>query len=302
MVYPALQDIHYFTVVAKTGSLARAAEQLAVSTAALSKAMKRLEHSCNARLFKRTARSIHLSEAGERFLHDAEALLNQWYAAIDNLADMTDSLTGTVVLSASAAFARIKILPLLPDFHKQFPDIVLDVRLEDHYVDLKQGDIDLLIRVGLLQDKDIIARPLMPLKIMYGATPEYLARHGKPETPQTLKQHKTIGFRLPASQHLMPWQFHQADHVFSIDLQHVFVMNSPDAIQELILQHQGIGLVNLHLAQSEIEQGKIIPLLQDWMPPHERGNYLCYLDRQWMPRKLQVVIEFLINALSGETK
>ncbi|MDX1359126.1 MAG: LysR substrate-binding domain-containing protein, partial [Clostridia bacterium] len=90
-------------------------------------------------------------------------MLDRWYGAVDDLAELADTTTGTVILSASSAFARLSILPLLPEFSRQFPGIVLDLRLEDQYVDLKNGDTDLLIRVGLLQDEDIIARPLMPL-------------------------------------------------------------------------------------------------------------------------------------------
>lgn len=298
MSLPSLQDIHYFAIVAKTGSLAAAAEQLDVSTAALSKAMRRLESACNSRLFKRTARSIHLSEAGHAFARHATHLLDRWYGAVDDLAELADTTTGTVILSASSAFARLSILPLLPEFSRQFPGIVLDLRLEDQYVDLKNGDTDLLIRVGLLQDEDIIARPLMPLDMVYGATPAYLATHGEPDNPHALKQHQTIGFRLPASKQLMPWQFQQANHVFSIDPSHRFIVNSPDAIQDLILQDQGIGLLNRHLAQPLINNGHLRPVLTDWMPPHERGIYLCYLDRQWMPRKLSSVIEFLMSQLS----
>lgn len=295
---PSLQDLHYFLVVAQQGSLARASEQLDLSTAALSKAMKRLEAVAGARLFKRTARSIHLSEAGMLMCEQAEKILRQWDDSKQALADLTDQVRGTVVISASAAFARLKLLPLVPEFKKHYPDIVLDLRLEDRFVDLKREETDLLIRVGLLDDEDIIARPLMPLDMVYGASPVYLKKHGMPDSPQALREHKTIGFRLPANGQFLPWQFFQANHIFTLELAHHMVVNSPDAIQDLILLDEGIGLLNRHLAAPLIEQGQLVPVLENWMPPNERGIYLCYLDREWMPTKQKAVIDFLMSALT----
>ena len=96
----------------------------------------------------------------------------------------------------------------------------------------------------------------------------------------------------------MPWQFQQANHVFGLELHYASIVNSPDAIQDLILMDQGIGLLNRHLAQPLIDSGQLVPVLEQWMPPHELGIYLCYLDRQWMPKKQKAVIDFLLDALS----
>jgi DNA-binding transcriptional LysR family regulator len=83
-----------------------------------------------------------------------------------------------------------------------------------------------------------------------------------------------------------------------MELNHHVVVNSPDAIQDLILLGEGVGLLNRHLAEPLIQRGELIPVLNDWMPPNERGIYLCYLDREWMPSKQKVVIEFLMSELT----
>jgi DNA-binding transcriptional LysR family regulator len=83
-----------------------------------------------------------------------------------------------------------------------------------------------------------------------------------------------------------------------MELNHHVVVNSPDAIQDLILLGEGVGLLNRHLAKPLIQRGELIPVLNDWMPPNERGIYLCYLDREWMPSKQKVVIEFLMSELT----
>ncbi|OZG74056.1 hypothetical protein BTA51_09805 [Hahella sp. CCB-MM4] len=296
---PALQDLYYFTLVAQMGSLTRAADQLDMSTAALSKAMKRLEDNHDVRLFKRSARAIVLTEAGQRLRQHSQAMLERWHQCQQELTELSEEIAGTVVINSSAALAGQLIVPLLPALKHQYPKLVIDLRLDDRYIDLKQGEVDLLIRVGLLNDEEIIARPLMPLDMIYGASPAYLAGKDAITAPQDLKHHATIGFRLPASNQLMPYQFQQANHLFSIELQHDVIVNSPDVIQSLVLADQGIGLLGRHLAQSLIDRGELIPVLADWMPQHERGIFLCYLDRQWMPKKMLAVVEFLLEKLSG---
>lgn len=293
----SLTDLDYFLAVAETASLTRAAEQCGISVPAMSKAMRRLESSLDARLLARSSQAIRLTESGHLLAARARTISREWQQGQLELARFQQQPSGTVRISASTAFARTLLLPLLPGFHAQYPDVVLDLRLDDQIVDL--GTVDLSIRVGLVEEQGMIARPLLPLGMKYGVSPKLLAQYPAPEVPEDLRSLPVIGFRLPASGRLMPWQFQRDDEIYTLDLKPVVTVNEPQAILDLIRAGMGVGLINTYMSQPLIERGELQVVLSDFMPPSERGIYLCYQSREHMPLKQRVVIDFLVAALSS---
>ena len=292
---PNLTDLEYFLRVAKLGSLSAAAEHFDLSVPGLSKAMSRLETDLGVRLFARSPRSIALTETGKSFVSDAEGMLAQWRACKENLQSAMDHPAGTVKITCASAFGRSQVVPLIKAFNDRYPDVVVDLFFDDHYVDLSRGEFDLSIRVGLLTEENIIARPLTQLTMQYCASRRFWQQFERPNRPQDLVHLPTIGFRLPASKKIMPWQFKQAGEVFSLDLKPKVIVNTPEAILDLIFQDLGVGLTNSHMTQALIASGDLIPVLEEWMPDHDRGIYLCYLNRDWMPARQRVLIDFLLE-------
>lgn len=294
----SLQDLTYFLAVAETASLTRASERCGISVPAMSKAMKRLEDSLNARLLARGSQSIKLTESGQMLAARARRIQAEWQLGQQELADFQQRPKGTVSISASVTFARMRLLPLMPTFKARFPDVVLDIQLDDRMADL--SEVDLAIRVGLVEEQGVIARPLEPLIMRYAAHSSLWKRHTRPSRPEDLHHLPVIGFRLPASKRMMPWQFQRENEIYTLDLTPEIVVNEPLAVLELIQVGLGIGLINPYMSQPSIDSGELDIVLAEFMPPNERGTFLCYQSREHLPLKQRVVIDFLMAELSGQ--
>lgn len=294
---PSLQELDYFLAVVDTGSLTRAADRCGISVPAMSKAMKRLETTLDARLFARGHQALRLTESGQLLAARARTIQSEWRLGQRELTAFQSRPSGRVSISASAAFARTLLLPRVPAFKARYPDVVLDIRLDDRLVDL--STVDLAIRVGLVQEQGVIARPLVPLGIRYAAHRDLWRTHRPPRSPEDLRRLPLIGFRLPSSSRLMPWQFQRDNEIYTLDLAPTVIANDPEAVLDLIRAGVGVGLVNAYLSQPLIDSGELSIVLADHMPPSERGTYLCYQSREHQPQKLKVVIDFLMAALAA---
>ncbi|TGG92861.1 LysR family transcriptional regulator [Natronospirillum operosum] len=293
----SLVDLDYFLAVADTGSLTRASERCGISVPAMSKAMRRLENSLDARLLARSSQSIRLTESGQLLAARARVIRQEWVLGKQELAQFQQVPAGRVSISASAGFARTLLLPLLSGFRARYPEVVLDLQLDDHIADL--SSVDLSIRVGLVEEQGVIARPLLPLGMQYGASKEFLSRYQKPDQPEDLHQLPVIGFRLPSSGRLMPWQFQRESEIFTLDIKPVVIVNEPQAILDLIRAGVGVGLINAYMSELFVMSGELETLLTAYLPPSERGIYLCYQSREHMPLKQRVVIDFLMEKLGA---
>lgn len=293
---PSLQELDYFLAVADTGSLTCAAEHCGVSVPAMSKAMKRLEATLDARLFARGHHSVKLTESGQLLAARARSIQAEWQLGRQELSAFQSRPSGRVRLSVSSAFGRTLLLPLIPRLKARYPEVILDIRLDDQIADL--SEVDLAIRVGLVEEQGVIARPLLPLDIRYAAHRDLWQHHARPDIPEDLHRLPVIGFRLPSSLRLMPWQFQRDNEIFTLDLKPTVIANDPQAILDLIQSGLGIGLVNGYMSQPLIDQGELEVVLAEYMPPTERGTYLCYQSREHVPLKQRVVIDFLVSELT----
>jgi len=293
---PSFQELDYFLAVADTGSLTRAAEHCGVSVPAMSKAMKRLETTLDARLLARGHHSVKLTESGLLLAARARSIQSEWQLGRLELSAFQSQPSGRVRLSVSSAFGRTLLLPLIPRLKARYPEVILDIRLDDRIADL--SEVDLAIRVGLVEEQGVIARPLLPLGIRYAAHRDLWQHHVRPVTPEDLHRLPVIGFRLPSSLRLMPWQFQRDNEIFTLDLQPAVIANDPQAILDLIRSGLGVGLVNGYMSQPLIDQGELDVVLADYMPPTERGTYLCYQSREHVSLKQRVVIDFLVSELT----
>lgn len=261
--------------------------------------MQRLEASLDTRLLTRSNQAFRLTESGQLLAARARTIQHEWQQGVQELGQFQQEPSGTVRISASVAFARTLLLPLLPELHQRYPKVVLDLQLDDQIADL--GAVDLSIRIGLVEEQGVIARPISPLHLKYGVSRSFLTHHALPKTPEDLTELPVIGFRLPSSGRLMPWQFQrttgplqQHSEIYTLELNPVAVVNEPQAILDLIMADMGVGLINTYMTQRLINRGELVVVLEDFMPPNERAIYLCYQSREHMPLKQRVVIDFLL--------
>nr|WP_314898931.1 LysR substrate-binding domain-containing protein [uncultured Deefgea sp.] len=191
----SLPGLALFACVVRHGSMSSAAKELGLSRSSVSKQLTKFEQHLGARLLQRTTRQLALTELGEEVWREAQAI----ELALDNVAAITDNyqqhVKGRLKVSCSSSIGRAHLLPLLPEFMQQYPEIDLVLLFEDRMADLAAEQIDLAIRIGHLPDSSLVARKLGELERQLVASPAYLAKNPAPSTPQALTQHNCLCYR-----------------------------------------------------------------------------------------------------------
>ena len=184
-----LQDLRAFTTVVESGSFNKAADRLGTSSASVSRRISALEKLLGVRLLNRTTRALHLTDSGEQYFADIQNILNALEESGDRLRNKEESIQGNLRLAAPMSFGIQTIAPLLPKFLKQYPDLHIDLQLEDKQTDLYTEGIDLALRIGELDDSSLIATRLCDIGFGFYASPDYLSEFGEPKTLSGLSDH-----------------------------------------------------------------------------------------------------------------
>ncbi|WP_313535194.1 LysR family transcriptional regulator [Sphingomonas sp.] len=280
-----------FAAVAEHRSFTRAAEQLGVSSSALSQLIRGLEERLGIRLLHRTTRSVSLTEAGA-------ALLGDVVPAIDSLADALEQArtaarrpVGTVRLHSFHAAADRFVVPILPKLTRNFPDITLDLTIDDTVVDLVGSGYDAGIRIGEVIERDMVAVRLGgDIRQLAVAAPAYLAEHGMPQTPKDLLQHRCIRWRWPGQPGPYAWEFFEEDRWFSVAVEGPLITSSRTVMMDAALAGVGIAFLKEESVIGAFARGELVPLLADWSVPFP-GYYLCYPQQRQMAPALRAVID-----------
>ncbi|NUA44596.1 HTH-type transcriptional regulator DmlR [Dickeya solani] len=198
MLKENFSDLISFRMVAQEKSFTRAAAKLGISQSALSHAMRSLEERLGIRLLTRTTRSVSLTEAGERLLGNISPSLNELEFALEDLGDMRDKPAGNIRLTAGEHAVNFVLWPVLKPFLSQYPDIHLEITVDNTLTDIVNERFDAGVRLGEQVAKDMIAVRIGPdMRMAVVGSPAYFAHHAVPETPQSLQQHRCINMRLP---------------------------------------------------------------------------------------------------------
>jgi DNA-binding transcriptional LysR family regulator len=283
-----------FVAVANHGSFTRAATQLGVSTGSLSHTIQELEKNLGVRLLNRTTRSVAPTEAGERMLARLRPLLDEFEAAVDSVNAFRDRPAGQLRITVPPPVATFVLAPLLPRFLAQYPEIILDVSVDPALTDIVAGRYDAGVRLGHRIARDMIAvRITDDLRMNVVASPDYLARHVRPETPQDLQAHNCIRLRFPSGA-FSPWRFSIEGETLEIDVKGSLIANDADLLLHVALNGTGVVYVLRDFAAPFIATGQLVPLLEEWMPPPSDGFFLYYPSRRQNLASLRAFIEFLV--------
>jgi len=288
----SLSQLRCFIAVIDARSIAGAARQLALTTSGVSKTISRLEAAYGLRLLHRSTHSISPTEAGERLIGPARAVLN---GAADIDAILThasmSAATGTVRIGAPTAFVRRGLMPLLPAFKDRHPDIVLDLRASDAIVDLAEVGLDLAIRSGQLDGLPGHVRlPWFEFDWVVCGSPCYLKRRGMPRTPSDLATHDLIGFRNTRTGLVEPWRLRAESFPRSPAWRFV----TDDAESALLASMNGTGIMwgPRWLAADALASGMAIEVLPNW-----RGNTMpmsiLRRGQTLLPTRVRAVMDFL---------
>ncbi len=287
-----LTEMTVFVEVARNSSFSAAAQRLRLSPSSISKIITRMEQRLGSRLFNRTTRKLHLTEGGQRFLSRCINILENVEEAEERLADNQRTPKGMLTVNSSPGFAMHQLLPYLPKFISQYPELKLNLQLTGEKVDLIKEDIDVAIRLGQLQDSNLIARKLGECQRIICASPAYIKKFGLPEKPVDLKQHNC--FCISTNTAFNHWVFSVSRRKQTISVSGDFVTDTVDAIHGLALRGYGIARLSEFMIGNDIRKGKLIPLLEDYNQELQQ-IHIIYPHRQHLPAKTRYFIDYLLE-------
>jgi DNA-binding transcriptional LysR family regulator len=288
-----LQALSAFVAVAQAHSFTKAAARLGISPSALSHAMRGLEERLGVRLLARTTRSVAPTEAGERLLTVVLPHLQGIESELSALNLLRDIPAGTIRLTASEHAAYTVIYPVLARLAADYPEIKIEVNVDNMLVDLVAGRFDAGIRLGEHVERDMIAVRIAPdMRMAIVGTPAYFERHPRPETPQDLTQHECIGIRLPTHGGLLPWEFDKDGRSVTVRVEGQLIFNTMSLGLRAVLDGLGLGYCLDDMAAEAIADGRLIRVLEDWCEPFP-GYHIYYPSR----RQLSPALRLLIDAL-----
>jgi len=286
---PALAS---FECVARHLSFVRASEELDVTTTAVSKTIKQLEAQLGVRLFNRTTRSVALTEAGTKLLGTLAPALAQIRDAVQQTGDFSERPHGVLrINTAYVAYATL-IEAHIASFGDRYPEITLDITIDNNLSDIVAGGFDAGIRLGYALQRDMIAVPLGPMQqLTVVGSPRYFKRGGTPRTPHELLEHDCIRQRLNRGR-LFEWKFRIGGKDVTVDVRGRLVLDEMRAVLGAVCQGSGLGLVFRQFATAEIASGAVVPILDQFLPP-DQPFHLYYANRAHTPSKLRAFIEFM---------
>ena len=288
-----LDELAIFAAVLQHGSLAEAARRLHRSSPAVTRAIASLEQRFGARLVERTTRRLAPTEAGLRLLARAQSLLNQYNDALEDMAET--QISGLLRLTAPVQFGRIFVAPLVMAFLQLHPDIRIEMMLNDRNLDLIDEGLDLAVRIGDLADSTKVARKVGEVTRMLVASPEYIARYGKPRRPEALSTHQVIVGALNPSRD--EWRFGPQEDGLRVKLTPRLLFNEVES--QLLAVRSGFGIARLlsYQVAPDIAAGRMVRLLADF-EPQPQPVQLVVQNAQRMPKKVRAFWDFAWQRLS----
>lgn len=285
-----------FIAVVTEGSFARAADRLGIGRSAVSRSVQKLEDQLNVRLFLRTTRSTKLTREGDLFYANCHTGVDRIVQAVEEMRDLREGPPrGHLRISSPVGFGRKVVAPLLGEFRAVYPDVSIDLVLDDKPTDFISDRVDIAFRNGRMEDAQIIAKQIIPMQVLVCASPEYRDAHGLPETVDDLLHHRCINFRF-GSGRIFEWEFKVDGQARKFLPQANVTYNDPDLVLQAVLDGHGIAQMAGYLVCDQLRSGALVPcLLRN--APDDRGHYICYLSRQHLPSRMRVFIDFMTTRI-----
>src|SRR6201987_953097 len=289
-------ELKAFATVVERASFARAADHLGLSPSALSQTIRQLEARLGVRLLNRRPRSGPPTTVGSRFPERIAPMVLEMDPAVAEAVAATGRTAGTLRINTLGMAAKKLIAPRLGRFHRAYPDVVLDIVIDDGLSDIVAGRFDAGIRIGERLEKDMIAVRLTPdIKLLAVASPDYLARRGEPQTPADLHRHACINWRFPGSGQIYRWQLGRRGKKVEIAVEGPLISNNQDVVVEAALQ--GLGILYAYdddPVGGAIAGGRLKRILADWSL-RSPGLYLYYSNRRHPQPALRAFIDCLLD-------
>ena len=285
-----LEELQAFVAVVDGGSITAAADQLGQTVSGISRALGRLEKKLETTLLRRTTRRTELTEEGQAFLLRTRAILASIDDAEDHMAARRQQPAGRLRVNAATPFMLHAVVPLVPAFRVAYPQITLELNTDEMYIDLLERRTDIAIRIGQLRDSTLHARPLCTSRLRVLASPEYLARAGKPKSVADLAGHTLLGFNEPES--LNRWPLRGA-HGDEWPIVPSLTASSGETLRQLALAHVGLVCLSDFMTAADRETGRLVQVLaRDTVEVRQPINAVYYRNTQ-LAARIACFLDFL---------
>lgn len=296
-----LNDLRAFIMVARTNSFTKAANQMGVSQSALSHSIRGIEERLAIRLFHRTTRSLSLTEAGEQLFQRLSPLFDDIDNQIAQIHDFRQNNKGSLRLSGSEHAFNFVLWQALSEFARHYPDIQLELVADTRPVDIVAERFDAGIRIGAETQHGMNSVQISPdMKMCVVASPDYLAKHGTPQSPNDLTQHSCIALRVLASGGLLNWEFCQPQsphHVLKIQPHGQLIASQTPLLRKAALSGMGLAWLPRDTVAEDIRAGSLKTVLDDWAISYA-PYHLYYPQHREQSGVLPLLVAFLKNQMA----
>lgn len=299
-----LTEMAVFAKVVESKSFSGAAQRLGLSKSGVSRYVTRLERALKARLLNRTTRRLSLTEVGTAFYEHCARMLAEAEAAERAVTQLYAAPRGVLRVTSPAAFGQVQIAPGIPDLLARYPELSVQMLMNDRAVDIAEEGFDLAIRVTDRPPPNVVARKLMTVRWLTCAAPAYLKRQGVPRAPQDLKKHNCLYYSfLEAS---LEWRFHsrrgdEKPGDTKVRVSGNFTANNSEAIREAALKGLGIALLPTFLVMPDLKAGKLTQVLTDYEIEGAVANevYALHLPTPYVSPKVRAFVDFFVERLGA---
>ncbi len=280
-----------FVQAVEQGGFSAAARAMQLTPSAVSKQIGRLEDRLGARLFHRTTRQLRPTQEGRAFYERCVAVLDEIQQAEEAVSELRGRVRGVLRVEAVAAFARVHLLPLLPEFMARYPELRVELQLSERSVDLIDAGADVALQLSeMIDDESLVAKKLSTNRRLVCAAPAYLERHGVPRTPEDLLEHNCLTHS--SFTHFNDWEFEGPKGTKVLHVSGNFEANSAMALYQAVLAGIGVARLASFLVGEDLACGRLIPLLTDYV--HEKSSLLVvYPHRRHLSKKVRAFVDFL---------
>ena len=284
-------ELSLFAMVVEAKSFNKAASVADMSTPALSKRITKLEADIGVQLLYRTTRRITLTEAGEKLYLHAKDINKQVNEALGEVSGYSSSLSGHIRMTVPTISGELFLAECIAEFTQRYPDISVEVRLENEFVDLVKEGIDLAIRTGVLDDSTLIAQSLITSHWIVCCAPEYVDKFGSPNIPDDLTHHNCLAYTYQ-NQGAYEWRFSQGNVQQQVKISGSFATNNAQALRKAALGGYGIAYIPRCSVYEDLQQGRLIELLTNYQP-RSLGVYAVYPFTKHLPNKIKLLIDHI---------
>ncbi|HHF2914798.1 LysR family transcriptional regulator [Vibrio parahaemolyticus] len=291
-------DYIIFYHLIEQGSFSAAARHMSLTKSVVSKRIAKLEQELGVQLLYRTTRTLTLTEAGRAFFTHAKAVYQAVATAEESIVGLGKNLSGNIKVSVPTISGELILPQVINEFNQKYPDINIDMDLDNRFVDIVNERFDLAIRTGVLPDSSLIARKLVDANWIICASPQYLAKHGIPKQPQALDKHNCLVYSYQETG-ACEWAFKEGDEVYQITVDGNLCTNNSSVLRNVALLGQGIIYVPRVLVYEDLKQGRLIQLFKDETAKC-LGIYAVYPYTRQQPEKIKIFIDHLYTSFQTQ--